>query len=194
VNQNDNSHMWSTQAASQPTEPYVPVMPPGYAGYVAPAGPPVVPPIAPPVAVGPAGGPVRSSGFWIALTGIVSALVVIALLGGYFIGQSTRLSNADVQTKINQQAHADQLAQQRALDALRVELNDRAAARVRRASARAERRGLREGRAEGRQAGFEQGRSTGFSEGQSSGYASGQQEGYSQGLDDGSCIADFFYC
>jgi hypothetical protein len=186
-----------TTAAFPPVAPGPPMAfaPSGIYGYATPAGPPVVPPFVPPIYMGPASaGGSRSSGFWIALTGIVSVLVVAALLGGFFIGRSTRLANNDVQTKINQQSQGDQIAQQHALDGLRNDLNDRTAVRVRQVSAAAEKRGKSEGRAEGRQTGFEAGHKAGYTEGQSAGFASGQQAGYSQGLGDGTCVADFFYC
>ena len=164
--------------AAPPTMQY-----PAYPGVMGPqmiAVPPTPPP--PPAS--------RGTGVWIAITAAVTAGIVASLLLGFFIGRDTRLSNSEVQSKINQQATADQISQERALNNLRRELNRRQQSTINRVSARAEARGRREGRAQGEREGFASGQNQGFSQGRSEGFSEGQSEG----LETGACIADFFYC
>lgn len=161
----------------QPPGP--PIGPPG---YVAPAVPPVPPPKG------------RGAGFWVGISAAVAAAAVLLLLGGFFIGRSTRLSDDAVQTKINQQAQADKIATQKALTDQAEALRSERIKLVRRAADRARGRGLRQGRSEGRASGFDDGQAQGFQAGQSSGYAQGQTDGYQSGISDGSCLANYFTC
>jgi hypothetical protein len=149
--------------------------------------PATMPPMAPVPPVPPPG---RSAGWWVGITAAVTAGVIVALLGGFFIGRGTRLSNEEVQTRINAQAQTDQIAQERALNDQRRDMLRRQRTLVGRVSSKAESRGRRQGREEG----FNEGQSTGFNQGQAQGYTQGQTEGYDQGLDTGACIADYFFC
>lgn len=155
----------------------------GYAPAVPSAAPPgvVVPPVPPPS---------RSPGWWVGITAAATVGVLLALLAGFFIGRGTRLSNEDVQARIDAQAQTGQLAQERALNDQRRDLLRRQRTLIGRVSAKAEARGRREGR----ERGFDEGQSAGFSQGQNAGFAQGQNEGYSQGLDTGACLADYFFC
>lgn len=172
-------------------------LPPGASGaapsphypYAQPPGPPAggMPPMAPVPPVPPPG---RSAGWWVGITAAVTAGVIVALLGGFFIGRSTRLSNDDVQTRINAQAQTDQVAQERALNDQRRDMLRRQRTLVGRVSAKAEARGIREGREQG----YDEGQNVGFSQGQTQGYTQGQTDGYDDGLDTGACLADYFFC
>jgi hypothetical protein len=189
---NGNGHTaGGTQAyVEQPTLPHVvpygqaPILP----GQMHPV--PVMPP-APPRAP-------RSAGFW-AGTATVGAIVAARLLvGGFLIGQGTRMSNAQVQSKLAAQRHADAAQEQTDLRAQQAELHSEAVAALRRATSAA----LNQGRAQGQKAGyisgqnagFAAGQSTGYAAGQSSGYAQGQIDGYTNGIQTGTCLANFFYC
>jgi hypothetical protein len=159
------------------------------------AGPPAMPPsyavpTMPPVP--PAKG--RGAGFWVGVCAAVAAAAVLLLLGGFFIGRSTRLSGDEVQTKINQQAQADKIASQKALSDQAEKLRSERIAQVRRAADRARGRGLRQGRSEGREQGFDDGQAQGFQAGQSSGYAQGQNDGFQSGLDEGACLGTLAAC
>jgi hypothetical protein len=140
----------------------------------------------------PTGG--RGAGFWVGIIAAATALAVMLVLGGFFIGRSSRLSDDAVQVKINQQRQADQIAQTRALQSQADEMRHDRVTAVRSAADRARASGIRQGRSEGRQKGFQDGQSSGFNDGQSSGYAQGQNDGYNQGLTTGSCLADVNYC
>jgi hypothetical protein len=160
------------------TQPY------GYQPQMA-QGPPnglaPVPPVPPPG---------RSAGWWVAVTAAVTAGVIVALIGGFFIGRGTRLSNEAVQDRINAQAQSDAVGQERALNDQRRDLLRRQRTLIGRVSAKAEARGRREGREQG----YDEGQSIGFNQGQTQGYTQGQTEGYDQGLDTGACIADYYFC
>jgi hypothetical protein len=166
-------------APAIPAPPAPPMPPLGYA-----AAP--VPPVPPPKGNG--------AGFWVGLTAAVAAAGVLLMLGSFFIGRSTRLSDDQVQTKINQQAQADKIATQKALTDQAETLRAERITLVRRAADRARGRALRQGRSEGREQGFDDGQARGFQAGQSSGYAQGQNDGYESGISDGSCLANYFAC
>jgi hypothetical protein len=181
----------------QPTiaGPTVVLPPAGAPGFPAPPGPPMgpagyaaaaVPPVPPPKG--------RGAGFWVGITAAIAAAAVLLLLGGFFIGRSTRLSDDAVQVKIDQQAQADKIATQKALTDQAEALRAERIKLVRRAADRARGRGLRQGRSEGRDQGFDDGQAQGFQTGQSSGYAQGQTDGYQSGISDGSCLANYFTC
>src|SRR4051794_21771677 len=109
---------------------------PGY--YAAPPGlPPALPPSAaaavPPTP--PTGG--RGAGFWVGIIAAATALAVMLVLGGFFIGRSSRLSDGAVRVKINQQRQADQIAQTRALQAQADEMRHDRVTAVRSAADRA---------------------------------------------------------
>ena len=152
---------------------------PAPAQHMAPG--PAVPPVAPQG---------RSPGWWVGITAAATVGVLLALLAGFFIGRGTRLSNEDVQARIDAQAQTGQLAQERALNDQRRDLLRRQRTLVGRVSAKAEARGRREGR----ERGFDEGQNAGFTQGQSTGFTQGQNEGYNQGLDTGACLADYFFC
>jgi hypothetical protein len=181
----------------QPTlaSPTVVLPPVGAPGFPTPPGPPMgpsgyaaapVPPVPPPRG--------RGAGFWVGITAAIAAAAVLLLLFGFFIGRSTRLSDDQVQVKINQQAQADKIATQKALTDQAEALRAERITLVRRAADRARGRGLRQGRSEGREQGFDDGQAQGFQAGQSSGYAQGQSDGYQSGMSDGSCLANYFTC
>src|SRR5450755_3624206 len=98
-----------------PTQPYA-ALPPANGGG-APLAQVGAYPVAPYMAAVPVTPPRRSAGFWVAVTAAIAAGVVLALLAGFFIGRDTRLSNTSVQSKVTQQAQADQIAQQQILSA-----------------------------------------------------------------------------
>ncbi|MDT7800976.1 MAG: hypothetical protein QOI78_4409 [Actinomycetota bacterium] len=184
-------------AYSQPTltHPSVAMPPMPGAGIPGPPAPPVAPPGFPSTAVPPVPPPKgRGAGFWVGVSAAVAAVAVMLLLGGFFIGRSTRLSDDAVQSKINQQAQGDKIATQKALTDQAETLRRERIRLVRRAADRARGRALSQGRSEGRQQGFDDGQASGFSQGQSSGYAQGQNDGYNQGIDTGTCLANTFFC
>jgi hypothetical protein len=167
----------------------------GAPGPPMPPGPPIAPMGYPTAAVPPVPPPKgRGAGFWVGITAAIAAAAVLLLLAGFFIGRSTRLSDDQVQTKINQQAQADKIATQKALTDQADVLRTERIRLVRRAADRARGRGLRQGRSEGREQGFDDGQAQGFQAGQSSGYAQGQNDGYQSGISDGSCLANYFTC
>ena len=178
--QTDLRHLPPGAGGPPPTQPYAyqPVQGPPL-GMAGPHG--SVPPVPPPA---------RSAGWWVGIPAAVTAGVIVALLGGFFIGRSTRLSNDAVQERINAQSQADQITQERALNDQRRDMLRRQRTLVGRVSSKAEARGRREGREQG----YNEGQSAGFSQGQSQGYTQGQTEGYTDGLDTGACLADYFFC
>lgn len=164
-----------------PAPEYPQLPPPGAGGYV-----PVAPqqyaympgqPL-PPMGVPPTPPSGRSAGFWAAVTAAIAIAVVIALLGGFFIGRGSRISNNDIQSKLVQQSQLDQLAQQRALNDQRATLQSEHTKALRNARNVARAAGMREGKLAGR----EQGRDSGRAEGQSIGYNEGYNDGYEAGL------------
>jgi hypothetical protein len=177
----------------QTTQQY-PALPQGNgAGPMPAAAPPGYPPThyAPPAAYAPvpATPPRRGAGFWVGVTAAIAAGVVLALLGGFFIGKGTRMSSGDVQSKITQQSQADQialqqtLAQQKSVDQTAM---DQAVVQARNAGEKdGYSRGYNKGYNDGNTAGYNQGQSAGYSAGQSAGYNSGQTAGYNQGQADG---------
>jgi flagellar biosynthesis/type III secretory pathway protein FliH len=136
----------------------------------------------------------HGAGWWVGVIAAATAVAVLLVLGGFFLGRGTRLSDDSVQTKINQQRQADQISQQRVLDAQAATMRKERAAAVKLASDRARARGIRQGRSEGHQQGFVEGQDQGFNNGQSSGYAQGQNDGFNSGLDTGSCLANSNFC
>lgn len=178
------------------TEPVYQAPPPSPVAYQSgpPAMPPGVPPMAPAAvpAVPPSQG--HGAGWWVGVIAAAAAVAVLLILGGFFLGRGTRLSDDTVQTKINQQRQADQISQQRALSGQADQMRHDKNVAVKSAADRARARGIRQGRSEGRQTGFQEGQDTGFNSGQSSGYAQGQNDGYNEGLTTGSCLADISYC
>jgi hypothetical protein len=192
----DSSHAGAPPTVEMPAiEAPTVVLPAAAAAIPAPPAPPMpplayaaapVPPVPPPKGKG--------AGFWVGLTAAVAAAGVLLMLGGFFIGRSTRLSDDQVQTKINQQAQADKIATQKALTDQANTLRAERITLVRRAADRARGRALREGRSEGHAQGFDDGQARGFQAGQSSGYAQGQNDGYQSGISDGSCLANYFAC
>jgi hypothetical protein len=191
--------VWSETA---PTQPQLTTGLPGAAlpasgvpWMPAPPGPPIGPPGYPAAAVPPvppAKG--RGAGFWVGVTAAIAAAAVLVLLGGFFLGRSSRLSDAQVQTQINQQSLTDKIATQKALTDQAATLRTERIRLVRRAADRSRSRALTEGRTEGRQQGFDNGQASGFEQGQSSGYANGQNDGYQSGISDGSCLSNFLTC
>ena len=172
----------------QPTQQFPPLPPPNGTG-VPPAAPQATVPMVPysPAQYGavPATPPKRGAGFWVGITAAIAAGVVLSLLGGFFIGRGSRMSNNDVQSKITQQAQADQIAQQQTLAAQKAAdqtAEDRAVSSARKAGESA---GLREGRIQGQQQGFQQGQQSGYQQGQAAGQAAGFQQGQTQGFNQG---------
>jgi hypothetical protein len=154
----------------------------------------------------PAVPPRRGAGFWVGVTAAIAAGVVLSLLAGFFIGRGSRLPNSEVQSKITQQAQADQISQQQTLAAQKAAdqaAEDKAVTQSRRAGEVA---GLREGRIQGQQQGFQQGQQAGyqagqaagqaqgFQQGQSQGFNQGQSAGYSQGFNSGLCVSANLVC
>jgi hypothetical protein len=171
----------------QPTQQFPPRSPPNGGGMppVAHATVPMVPYSPAQYGPIPAVPPKRGAGFWVGVTAAIAAGVVLSLLAGFFIGRGSRLSNSDVQSKITQQAQADQIAQQQALAAQKAAdqtAEDKAVTAARRAGESA---GLREGRIQGQQQGFQQGQQAGYQAGQSAGQAQGFQQGQTQGFNQG---------
>jgi hypothetical protein len=168
------------------------------AAYQAPP-PPMIPPTmhGPPMTAVPPMPPTQQghgAGWWVGVIAAATAVGVLLVLGGFFLGRGTRLSDDSVQTKINQQRQADQISQQKALDAQATTMRHERSVAVRTASDRARARGIRQGRSEGHQQGVSEGEAQGFNNGQSSGYAQGQNDGFNNGLDTGSCLANSNFC
>lgn len=191
-----------------PTQPF-PSLPPGNGGSAVPAPTHSFPPVAyqsAPYGPVPAGPPRRGAGFWVAVTAAVAAGVVLALVAGFFIGRGGRLSNTDVQSRITQQAQADQISQQQVLSAQKAADQTVEDKSVAQAQKNGERAGLRQGRTEGQQQGFQQGQqqgyaqgqtagqAQGFQQGQTQGYSQGQSTGYGQGFNSGLCATQNLIC
>jgi flagellar biosynthesis/type III secretory pathway protein FliH len=119
---------------------------------------------------------------------------VAALLIGFFIGRGTRLSNETVQGKIVEQAQADQISEQQALNAQKTKFTKDEAQAIAAARRNAYSQGQQAGYTAGQQQGFTAGQSQGFSQGQASGAAQGQEAGFSQGLNQGACLANSVFC
>ena len=163
-------------ATSQPMHP----------GYYAPPGLPAPVPAVPPRP--------RSTAFWVGITAAVALGIVAALLVGFFIGRGTRLSNEDVQSKVTAQSQADQIAEQKALDAQTSAFQKSEAATVSNAHKSAYAEGQQAGFTAGQQAGYSTGQTQGFSQGQASGVAQGESQGFSTGLNQGACFANSIFC
>lgn len=191
--------------SDQPTQQY-PSLPPPNGGRGYPPAPSVayapVPYHGVPYGPVPVVPPSRGAGFWVGITAAIATGVILALLGGFFIGRGTRLSSTDVQAKVTAQAQADQIAQQQALSAQKAAdqtaLN-RAVANARR---NGEAAGFRQGRIQGQAQGYQTGQAQGFQQGQQTGQAqgfgqgqrSGQRQGYQQGLTTGCLAAGGIFC
>lgn len=183
-------------AGVTPTYVEQPTLPHG----VSYGAPPVLPGAMQPIPVMPPAPPraQRGTGFWIGIATASAVLAAVLLVGGFLVGQGTRMSNGQVQSKLTAQRQSDATQEQKDLRAQQSELHSEAVAAIRRASSAA----LKEGRAQGQKAGYISGQSAGYAAGQSSGYAAGQSSGYAQGQIDGytsgiqtgTCLANFFYC
>lgn len=174
--------------STSPTQQYPP-LPPGNGGgpylVTAPHGYAAAPYQQSPYGYVPPVPPRRSPGFWVGITAAIATGVILALLAGFFIGRGTRLSNGEAQSKITQQAQADQISEQQALSNQKA-LDQTAQARAVSAARRSgESAGLREGRIQGQQQGYQQGQAAGYSQGQAAGQAAGQAQGYQQGQQQG---------
>jgi hypothetical protein len=173
----------------QPTQQFPSLAPPN-GGGAPPLGPqrppyPALPYAAAQYGPVPAVPPRRGAGFWVCVTAAIAAGVVLALLAGFFIGRGSRLSNADVQSKITQQAQADQITEQQALSAQKGADQTAEDKAVVQAQKNGEAAGLRQGQTEGQQQGFQQGQQAGYQQGQTAGQAQGFQQGQQQGFNQG---------
>jgi flagellar biosynthesis/type III secretory pathway protein FliH len=130
----------------------------------------------------------------VGVTTAVTLGVVGALLIGFFIGRGSRLSNDSVQSKITEQAQADQISEQQALDKQQTALRSSEARAVAAARRSAYSQGRQAGFTAGQQQGYTAGQSQGFVQGQVAGSAQGQAEGLSQGLNQGACFANTVFC
>jgi hypothetical protein len=163
-------------------------------------------PFAPQYAAIPVVPPRRGAGFWVGITAAIAAGVVLALVAGFFIGRGSRLSNTDVQSKITQQAQADQIGEQQALSAQKAADQTALDKAVSGAQKNGEASGLRQGQiqgqqqgfAQGQQAGYQQGQATGqsqgYQQGQQAGFSQGQSSGYNQGFNSGLCLSQSLVC
>ena len=160
---------------SQPTGGYLVQPLPSQPGL----GPGGMPPAPPNGAVPPTPPAPRSSGFWVAVSAAATIGVLAALVIGFFVGQSGRMSDDQVQAKLDGQAKAAQAAQAAALVDQKQDLSRGFATRlqrvINRVSAKAEARGRSEGRNEG------------YAQGQNDGFSQGQNAGYNKGFDEGTC-------
>ncbi len=159
---------------------------PSYPAYY---GQPMPPATVPPIP--PRG---RSTGFWVGVSAAITIGIVGALLIGFFIGRGTRLTNDSVQSKITEQAQADQIAEQQALDTQKATFTKDEAQAIGAARGSAYSQGRQAGFTAGQQQGFSAGQSQGYSQGQTTGAAQGQVQGYSQGLNQGACFANSIFC
>jgi flagellar biosynthesis/type III secretory pathway protein FliH len=136
----------------------------------------------------------KSTGFWVGISTAITLGIVGALLIGFFIGRSTRLSNENVQGKIVQQSQADQIAEQQALVSQKTAFTAAMARAVSAAKRSAYSEGQQNGFTAGQQAGFTSGQQTGYNQGQEAGSAQGETRGFSQGLNQGACLANSVFC
>jgi flagellar biosynthesis/type III secretory pathway protein FliH len=136
----------------------------------------------------------KSTGFWVGVTTAITIGIVVTLLLGFFIGRGSRLSNDSVQSKIIEQAQADQISEQQALDSQKAVFAKDEAQALGAARRSAYSQGQQAGFTAGQQQGFSAGQSQGFNQGQATGSAQGQASGFSQGLNQGACFANTVYC
>jgi hypothetical protein len=185
-----------------------PQLPPSNGGAVPLAAHPAYAPAYPAEAFHavPVTPPRRSAGFWVAVTVGAAVAVIAVLLSGFFIGRSTRLSNAEVQSRIVQQQQADEISQQQALNEQKAADQAVMNKAVVAAQKSGQQQGLSQGKIEGQQQGFAQGQkqgyqqgqaagqAQGYQQGQSTGYNQGQSAGYSQGFNSGLCASANLVC
>jgi len=159
-----------TSAPTQVMAPPPPA-PPLSAGVVLPPPPaiPVVPAAPPPTPSRGSAGP------------LLVALAVFAIIGTgigmFFVGQSTRASEAEVEQRLTEQATTLGTEHEQELTNLRRDLNRDFQRRVETRTLRAERRGEARGRSEGRAEGQSQGRQEGYQQGRDAGERSGFERG-----------------
>ena len=149
-------------------------------GAVPPAwGPGGVPPAPPNGGVPPIPPAERSTGFWVAVSAAATVGVLAALVIGFFVGQSGRMSDSQIQAKLDGQAEAAQAAQAAALVDQKQDLARGFATRLQRVIDRVSAKAEARGRSQGRNEGYVQGQTDGFSQ--------GQNAGYNKGFDEGTC-------
>lgn len=122
------------------------------------------------------------------LAGLIAAFALIGaglLVGGFFVGQSTRQSDAAVEQRLADQATRDHQQASAALSAQAAHLKKQA----RQAADAARSAGYSSGQSVGYQSGVNDGTSQGFSQG----YDEGNFDGYGQGFDEGTCYDPITY-
>lgn len=129
----------------------------------------------------------------VALTALVVALSAGLGVGGFFVGQNTRKSDADVATMtalaVSAEAQRQEEIRRKALAERKAQ--DRATLqRVVKKMKRAAKRRAEQSFAAGQSAGYSSGHSAGKDEGEEEGYVAGSVEGYEAGLTDGSDSLD----
>ena len=143
----------------------------------------------------------RRLGVWIA--GSITAVLLLAgmAVGGFFVGQGTRMSSAEVEQRIAKQIRFDtaRFTKQRkqALNRQRERMMTRFEGTLERETEAARAAGY----AAGEDAGYAAGEDAGYAAGEDAGYAAGEEEGYwegnvdgwSDGFDEGTCYTPGTY-
>jgi hypothetical protein len=138
------------------------------------------------------------------LVGLIAGVAVIAgglLVGGFFLGQSTRDSASVVKQKLADQAAHDHARASAALEAQSDRLNKKVSRVADQARADGYSSGQSDGYSSGQSAGYEsgvsdgttQGYGKGYGDGSVDGYSTGSYDGYTQGFDEGTCYDPYTY-
>jgi hypothetical protein len=138
------------------------------------------------------------------LAGVILSFALLGaglLVGGFFIGESTRDSESVVEQKLADQATRDHAQASAALEAQSERLNEKVSRVADQARADGYSSGQSDGYSSGQSAGYSsgvsdgnaQGYSQGYDEGNVSGYSAGSYDGYNLGFGEGTCYDPYTY-
>ena len=143
----------------------------------------------------------RGAGFWAAISATAILLLAGMAVGGFFVGQGTRLSSDEVDRRIAKQARFDKAKftkqRKQALAGQRERMMARFEGTLERETEAARQAGYAAGEdagyASGESAGYAAGEAAGYDAGEEEGYAAGELDGWNEGFDEGTCYTPGTY-